>query len=84
MFNAKNKTDMVNYLVKNFNLERDVAETNYSFMLSNLSQDGRISKASIDNFIDIARQRVKSSETNESLSKKMYAFHLLEEVLKAQ
>lgn len=80
----KNKTDMVNYLVKNFNLERDVAETNYGFMLSNLSEDGRISKASIDNFIDIARQRVKASETNESLSKKMYAFHLLEEVLKVQ
>jgi NitT/TauT family transport system substrate-binding protein len=80
----KNKADMVNYLVKNFNLEKDVAEANYSFMLSNLSEDGRISKVSIDNFINIARQRVKSSETNESLSKKMYAFHLLEEVLKAQ
>jgi NitT/TauT family transport system substrate-binding protein len=80
----KNKAEMVSYLIKNFNLEKDVAETNYSFMLSNLSQDGRLSKVSIDNFIEIARERVKSSESTETLSKKMYAFHLLEEVLKVQ
>ncbi len=78
----KNREEIVAHMMKSFKLEKDVAESNYSFLLSNLSQDGRVSRKSVENFIEMTRQRVKTSESSEQLIKKMYAFHLLEEVLK--
>ena len=78
----KNREEIVAHMMKSFKLEKDVAESNYSFLLSNLSQDGRVSRKSVENFIEMTRQRVKTSESSEQLIKKTYAFHLLEEVLK--
>ena len=76
----KNRDEITNSIAKDFKLERDVAETNYKFILSILSADGNISQRSIENGIDLARQRVKTSESNSELARKMYDFSLLEEV----
>jgi len=76
----KNKNEIVASIAKDFNLEPDVAETNYRFMLSILSRDGTISRRSMENGIELTRQRVKTSEPAGDLIKKMYDFSLLEEV----
>jgi NitT/TauT family transport system substrate-binding protein len=76
----KNKDEIVSSITKEFNLERDVADTNYKFMLSILSADGNISRRSIENGIELTRQRVKTSESTGELAKKMYDFTLLEDV----
>jgi ABC-type nitrate/sulfonate/bicarbonate transport system substrate-binding protein len=76
----KNKDEIVSSITKDFNLERDVADTNYKFMLSILSADGTISQRSIENSIELTRQRVKTSESTGELVKKMYDFGLLEDV----
>ena len=76
----KNKDEIVRSITKDFNLERDVADTNYKFMLSILSADGNISQRSIENGIELTRQRVKTSESTGELAKKMYDFTLLEDV----
>jgi hypothetical protein len=49
-------------------------------MLSILSTDGAISRRSIENGIELTRQRVKTSESTIELAKKMYDFTLLEDV----
>jgi len=77
---SKNKDEIVSSITKDFNLERDVADTNYKFMLSILSADGTISRRSIENGIELTRQRVKTSESTGELVKKMYDFSLLEDV----
>jgi len=76
----KNKDEIVSSITKDFNLERDIADTNYKFMLSILSTDGTISRRSIENGIELTRQRVKTSESTSELAKKMYDFTLLEDV----
>src|SRR6476660_2089206 len=76
----KNKDEIVSSITKDFNLERDVADTNYKFMLSILSTDGNISRRAIENGIELTRQRVKTSESTTELAKKMYDFTLLEDV----
>jgi len=76
----KNKDEIVSWITKDFNLERDIADTNYKFMLSILSADGTISRRSIENGIELTRQRVKTSESTSELAKKMYDFTLLEDV----
>ena len=76
----KNRDEIVNAIMKDFNLEPDVAETNYRFILSILSADGTISRRSMENGIELTRQRVKTSEPTSELVKKMYDFALLEEV----
>ncbi len=80
MHDPKNKDEIVSSITKDFNLERDVADTNYKFMLSILSADGNISQRSIENGIELTRQRVKTSESTGELAKKMYDFSLLEDV----
>lgn len=77
---VKNRQEIVNSIMKDFNLELDIAETNYKFILSILSTDGTISRHSIENGIELTRQRVKTSEPTGELVKKMYDFTLLEEV----
>jgi ABC-type nitrate/sulfonate/bicarbonate transport system substrate-binding protein len=76
----KNKDEIVSSITKDFNLERDIADTNYKFMLSILSTDGNISRRAIENGIELTRQRVKTSESTSELAKKMYDFTLLEDV----
>ena len=76
----KNRDEIVGSITKDFNLERDIADTNYKFMLSILSTDGMISRRSIENGIELTRQRVKTSESAGELAKKMYDFTLLEDV----
>lgn len=76
----KNKDEIIGWITKDFNLDRDIAETNYKFMLSILSIDGAISRRAIENGIELTRQRVKTSETTNELAKKMYDFTLLEDV----
>ena len=76
----KNRDEIVNAIMKDFNLEPDVAETNYRFILSILSADGTISRRSMENGIELTRQRVKTSEPTGELVKKMYDFALLDEV----
>jgi hypothetical protein len=76
----KNSGEIVSSIMRDFNLEPDVAETNYKFILSILSADGTISRRSMENGIELTRQRVKTSEPTGELVKKMYDFTLLEEV----
>ena len=76
----KNKDEIVSSITKDFSLERDIADTNYKFMLSILSTDGNISQRAIENGIELTRQRVKTSESTSELAKKMYDFTLLEDV----
>lgn len=76
----KNKDEIVSSITKDFSLERDIADTNYKFMLSILSTDGNISRRAIENGIELTRQRVKTSESTSELTKKMYDFTLLEDV----
>ena len=76
----KNKDEIVSSITKDFSLERDIADTNYKFMLSILSTDGNISQRAIENGIELTRQRVKTSESTSELIKKMYDFTLLEDV----
>jgi len=76
----KNKDEIVSSITKDFSLERDIADTNYKFMLSILSTDGNISQRAIENGIELTRQRVKTSESTSELTKKMYDFTLLEDV----
>jgi ABC-type nitrate/sulfonate/bicarbonate transport system substrate-binding protein len=76
----KNRSEIINSIAKDFNLERDIAEANYEFILSILSTDGSISRRSIENGIDLTRRRVKTAESNSELAKKMYDFSLLEDV----
>ena len=76
----KNKDEIVSLITKDFNLERDIADTNYKFVLSILSTDGNISRRAIENGIELTRQRVKTSESTSELAKKMYDFTLLEDV----
>ena len=77
---SKNKDEIVSLITKDFNLERDIADTNYKFVLSILSTDGNISRRAIENGIELTRQRVKTSESTSELAKKMYDFTLLEDV----
>ena len=77
---SKNKDEIVSSITKDFSLERDIADTNYKFMLSILSTDGNISQRAIENGIELTRQRVKTSESTSELIKKMYDFTLLEDV----
>jgi NitT/TauT family transport system substrate-binding protein len=77
---SKNKDEIVSLIRKDFNLERDIADTNYKFVLSILSTDGNISRRAIENSIELTRQRVKTSESTSELAKKMYDFTLLEDV----
>jgi NitT/TauT family transport system substrate-binding protein len=77
---SKNKDEIVSLIRKDFNLERDIADTNYKFVLSILSTDGNISRRAIENGIELTRQRVKTSESTSELTKKMYDFTLLEDV----
>ena len=77
---SKNKDEIVSLITKDFNLERDIADTNYKFVLSILSTDGNISRRAIENGIELTRQRVKTSESTSELTKKMYDFTLLEDV----
>jgi NitT/TauT family transport system substrate-binding protein len=79
----KNRDEIVSSIMRDFNLEPDVAETNYKFILSILSADGTISRRSMENGIELTRQRVKTSEPTGELVKKMYDFTLLEEVQRA-
>ena len=76
----KNRDEIVSLITKDFKLERDVADTNYKFMLSILSADGAISRRAMENGIELTRQRVKTSESTGELVKKMYDFSLLEDV----
>ncbi len=76
----RNKDEIVSSITKDFSLERDIADTNYKFMLSILSTDGNISQRAIENGIELTRQRVKTSESTSELTKKMYDFTLLEDV----
>ena len=80
MHDPKNKDEIVSSITKDFSLERDIADTNYKFMLSILSTDGNISRRAIENGIELTRQRVKTSESTSELTKKMYDFTLLEDV----
>ena len=77
---SKNKDEIVSLITKDFNLERDIADTNYKFVLSILSTDGNISRRAIENGIELTRKRVKTSESTSELAKKMYDFTLLEDV----
>ena len=77
---SKNKDEIVSLITKDFSLERDIADTNYKFVLSILSTDGNISRRAIENGIELTRQRVKTSESTSELAKKMYDFTLLEDV----
>ena len=77
---SKNKDEIVSLIRKDFSLERDIADTNYKFVLSILSTDGNISRRAIENGIELTRQRVKTSESTSELAKKMYDFTLLEDV----
>jgi NitT/TauT family transport system substrate-binding protein len=79
-----NKEEIVTYMMRAFKLDRDVAELNFKFVLDILSQKGFLSKKAIDNFIGIARDRVKTLESNDTLIDKMYSFQLLEDVLREQ
>lgn len=76
----KNRDEIVGYIAKEFNLEADVAETNFKFILGILSADGTISRRAMENGIQLTRQRVKTSEPTGELINKMYDFALLEEV----
>jgi len=80
----KNRDEIVSSITKDFGLEKDIADINYKFMLSILSADGNISRRSIENGIELTRQRVKTSESSAELAKKMYDFTLLEEVQKGK
>ena len=43
-----------------------------------------ISRRSIENSIELTRQRIKTIEPNSELAKKMYDFSLLEDVLRGK
>jgi ABC-type nitrate/sulfonate/bicarbonate transport system substrate-binding protein len=80
----RNRDEIVNSISKDFNLEPDIAATNYKFMLSILSKEGMISRRAIENGIELTRQRIKTNEPAAELAKKMYDFSLLEEVQKGK
>jgi len=80
----RNRDEIVNLISKDFNLEPDIAATNYKFMLSILSKEGMISRRAIENGIELTRQRIKTNEPAAELAKKMYDFSLLEEVQKGK
>jgi NitT/TauT family transport system substrate-binding protein len=81
---SKNRDEIVNWIAKDFNLEPDIAATNYVFMLGILSKDGTITRRAIDSGIELTRQRVKTNEPAAELAKKMYDFSLLDEVQKGK
>jgi len=80
----KNRDEIVGYIAKEFNLEPDIAATNYTFMLGILSKDGMISRRAIESGIELTRQRIKTTESTAELTKKMYDFSLLDEVQKSK
>jgi NitT/TauT family transport system substrate-binding protein len=80
----KNRDEIIKSISKDFNLEPDVAATNYQFVLGILTKDGLISRSAIETGIELTRRRVKTNEPTAELVKKMYDFSLLEEVQKGK
>ncbi len=80
----RRKDQIINYIVQEFKLARDLAERSFNLLLGTMSPDGTISRHAMENAIQFAGQRVNTSEPPQETIKRMYAFHLLEEVLKGK
>ena len=80
----RRKDQIINYIVQEFKLPRDLAERSFHLLLGTMSPDGTISRHAMENAIQFASQRVNTSEPPQEIMKRMYAFHLLEEVLKGK
>lgn len=80
----RRKDQIINYIVQEFKLARDLAERSFNLLLGTMSPNGTISRHAMENAILFASQRVNTSEPPQEIMKRMYAFHLLEEVLKGK